>query len=35
MVITADLPKATQKIFDTLGFFANEIDEDLVEEELA
>jgi 23S rRNA pseudouridine955/2504/2580 synthase len=35
LVLTADLPRQTQKIFDTLGFFANEIDEAAVEEDLA
>lgn len=35
LILTADLPKATQKIFDTLGFFSNEIDEELADEDLS
>jgi len=35
LVITADLPRATAKIFDTLGFSEKEIDEALIEEDLA
>ena len=35
LVITADLPRATKKIFDTLGFDQKEIDEALIEEDLA
>ncbi|MHA6289446.1 RluA family pseudouridine synthase [Maricaulis sp. CAU 1757] len=35
LVLTAELPKPLKKIYDTLGFVENEIDEAMVEEDLA
>jgi 23S rRNA pseudouridine955/2504/2580 synthase len=35
IVITADLPKPLRKIYDTLGFDEREIDESMIEEDLA